>query len=102
MVKFQTGQEIWYWDNVHLELHKGKIGKILYGNWTHDLRQQVETIDDCDSDGRPFHITVPVFDIYTNLEDARLKITRMLYNEAKAAVAEAQKFDDAHLRLLKL
>lgn len=99
---FQIGQEIWWWDEVHLELHKGKIDKPLYGNWVHDYRWQVETTDDCDSDGRPFHLCIAAPDIYANLDEARLKLTRMLYDKAKAAVAEAKKFDEAHLKLLRL
>lgn len=96
-----VGQEIWWWDEVHLELHKGKLYN-LYGNWIPDSRWQVETTDDCDSDGRPFHITVPVSNVYVTLEEARLKITKMLYRKAKAAVREAEKYDQAHLKLLRL
>ena len=102
MGKFKPGQEIWWWNTCQLELQRGKLDKVLYGNCELDARWQVETLDDCDSDGRTFHIPVPVSNIYATLEDARVKLTRMLYDKSNAAVAEAKKFDAAHLKLLRL
>ena len=96
MGKFKPGQEIWWWDEDHLELHKGRLTG-WYGNWIHDCRCQIETTDDCDSE-----ITVPFLDVYATLEDARLRHTKILYDKAKAAVAETKKFDEAHLKLLRL
>jgi len=102
MGKFQSGQDIWWWDEVHLELHEGVIAGDVYEDYIDFAGRVWHVATDEDSDGRPFHIRIRSENIYATLEDARLKLTKMLYDKAKTAVAEAQKYDAAHIRLLKL